>query len=59
MIAGRAATVSKFLILVLVLATLAGCQTPSKIAVKATPNPIHPDRFEYTVEFVPQFSFTR
>lgn len=47
-----------FLIFVL-LATLVGCQSVGKIAVKATPNPLHPDRFEYTVELIPQFSYTR
>lgn len=45
--------------LIFAMMILAGCQSPGKIAVKATPNPLHPDRFEYTVEFVPQFSFTR
>lgn len=49
---------NRFLLLILI-GTLAGCQSPGKIAVKATPNPIHPDRFEYTVEFVPDFSYRR
>lgn len=50
---------NKLFLALLLLATLTGCQSPGKVAVKATPNPLHPDKFDYTVEFVPQFSFTR
>lgn len=36
--------------------TFAGCQSPGRIAIKATPSRHDVDKFEYTIEFAPAFS---
>jgi hypothetical protein len=53
--------VSRFLLLVLlfVVGTLAGCQNPGKVVVRAVPSPRDVDKYEFAVEFHPDFNFSR
>lgn len=41
-----------FLLLLVCLVAVAGCQSPGRIAIKATPSKIFVDKFDYTVEFL-------
>lgn len=41
-----------FLLLLVCLVAVAGCQSPGRIAIKATPSKICVDKFDYTVEFL-------
>ena len=50
--------VTRFLLLVL-LGALAGCQSPGKVVVRAVPSPRDSDKYEFAVEFYPDFRFTR
>lgn len=40
------------LFLIVCILTFAGCQSPGRIAIKATPSRIFVDKFDYTVEFL-------
>jgi uncharacterized lipoprotein YajG len=40
------------LFLIVCILTFAGCQSPGRIAIKATPSKICVDKFDYTVEFL-------
>ena len=51
--------VIKFLVLVLLMGTLAGCQSPGKVVVRAVPSPRDVDKYEFAVEFHPDFSYRR
>ena len=50
---------NRFLLLVLLMGTLAGCQSPGKVIVRAVPSPRDMDKYEFAVEFHPEFSFRR
>ena len=52
---------NRFLLLVLlfVVGTLAGCQSPGKVVVRAVPSPRDVDKYEFAVEFHPDFSYRR
>lgn len=41
-----------FLLLLVCFVAVAGCQSPGRIAIKATPSKIFVDKFDYTVEFL-------
>ena len=58
MTAGKAEIVNRFLLLVLI-GTLAGCQSPGKVVVRAVPSPRDVDKYEFAVEFHPDFSYRR
>jgi len=51
--------VNRFLLLVLLMGTLAGCQSPGKVIVRAVPSPRDVDKYEFAVEFHPEFSYRR
>ena len=54
--------VNRFLLLALlfvVVGTLAGCQSPGKVVVRAVPSPRDVDKYEFAVEFHPDFSYRR
>ena len=40
-----------WMLIIIILTTLVGCQSVNKVAIKATPSLRDPSRFEYTVEF--------
>ena len=47
------------LLLLMVVGTLAGCQSPGKVVVRAVPSPRDVDKYEFAVEFHPDFSYRR
>lgn len=49
----------RFLPLALVFATLAGCQSAGRIAVKATPSLRDADKYDFSVEFIPSVSLRK
>ena len=55
----RGILVNRFLLLVLLMGTLAGCQSPGKVIVRAVPSPRDVDKYEFAVEFHPEFSYRR
>ena len=44
-------TIKAWMLFVLILTTLVGCQSLGKVSLKATPSLRDPSRFEYSVEF--------
>ena len=58
MIDGRGAAVNR-LLLILILGTVAGCHSAPKVVVRAVPSHRDVDKYEFAVEIVPQFSYTR
>ena len=49
---------SRFLLLILI-GSLAGCQSLGKVVVRAVPSPRDVDKYEFAVEFHPDFSYRR
>ena len=52
----RCIPVSRFLLLVLLMGTLVGCSSPGKVIVRAVPSPRDVDKYDFAVEFHPEFS---